>query len=49
MAGIAFTGCGPMHKAAAQTPVRRREVVISGKRVKTVDIHAIATSRKRCS
>src|SRR5438105_8218401 len=42
MAGIAYTGCGLMHGAAAQTPApaRRREVVVSGKRIKTVDIHA---------
>ena len=42
MAGIAYTGCGLMHGAAAQTPApaRRREVVVSGKRIKTADIHA---------
>ena len=40
MAGIAFTGCGLMRGAAAQAPARRREVVINGKRVKTVDVHA---------
>ena len=40
--GIAFTGCGPMRHAHAQTPgqARRREVVVAGKRVTTVDIHA---------
>jgi aminocarboxymuconate-semialdehyde decarboxylase len=46
LAGIAFVGCSlanarPAH--AAQTtgqPGRRREVVVNGKRVKTVDIHA---------
>jgi aminocarboxymuconate-semialdehyde decarboxylase len=42
MAGIAYTGCGLMHMAAAQAPgpARRREVAVNGKRVKTVDIHA---------
>ena len=42
LAGIAFSGCGLMHRAAAQTPgqPRRREVVVAGKRVTTVDIHA---------
>src|ERR1700724_1875824 len=42
MAGIAYTGCGVMHMAAAQAPgpARQREVAVNGKRVKTVDIHA---------
>jgi aminocarboxymuconate-semialdehyde decarboxylase len=42
IAGIAYTGCGLMHDASAQAPApaRRREVVVNGKRVKTVDIHA---------
>src|SRR5436309_1958751 len=42
LAGIAFTGCGLARGAAAQTPgqARRREVVVAGKRVTTVDIHA---------
>ena len=42
LAGIAFTGCGLMHNAHGQTPAaaRRREVVVNGKRVTTVDIHA---------
>jgi aminocarboxymuconate-semialdehyde decarboxylase len=40
LAGIAFTGCGLTHTASAQTPVRRAEVVVNGKRAKTVDIHA---------
>ena len=42
MAGVAFCGCGLLHApdAHAQAPVKRREVVVNGRRVKTVDIHA---------
>jgi len=42
LTGIAFTGCGMMRHAHAQTTAapRRREVVVNGKRVTTVDIHA---------
>ena len=44
MAGIAFTGCGLMRSAEGQAPAaapaRRREVVVAGKRIHTVDIHA---------
>jgi len=42
LAGIAFIGCGLRHTALAQAPQgqRRREVVVSGKRVRTVDVHA---------
>ena len=42
MAGVMFCGCGLLHapNAHAQPAVRRREVVVSGRRVKTVDIHA---------
>jgi aminocarboxymuconate-semialdehyde decarboxylase len=43
-AGIAFVGCGLMNAAEtyaqATTPLRRREVVVNGRRVKTVDVHA---------
>ena len=43
-AGIAFTSCGFGHHHAAAQPaapaVRRREVAVSGKRVRTVDVHA---------
>ena len=46
LAGIAFVGCSlanarPAHAAQGSAqPGRRREVVVNGKRVKTVDIHA---------
>jgi aminocarboxymuconate-semialdehyde decarboxylase len=44
VAGVAFTSCGLLDAAHAQTaasaPMRRRQVVIAGKRVKTVDVHA---------
>jgi aminocarboxymuconate-semialdehyde decarboxylase len=40
LAGLAFTGCGLANPASAQTPERRREVVVNGKRVRTVDVHA---------
>jgi aminocarboxymuconate-semialdehyde decarboxylase len=40
LAGIAFVGCVIAGAAPAPRPGRRREVVVAGKRVKTVDIHA---------
>src|SRR3989449_8630581 len=40
MAGIAFVGCGLADAASAQAQTRRREVVVNGQRVKTVDVHA---------
>ena len=42
MAGIAFVGCDLLaaRDAQAQAGARRREVVVSGRRVKTVDVHA---------
>ena len=42
MAGVGFTGCGLMRRAAAQAPgpARPRETVVNGKRITTVDIHA---------
>src|SRR5215813_534048 len=40
LAGIAFAGCGLARPATAQMPQKRREVVVNGKRVRTVDIHA---------
>ncbi|MBV8336995.1 MAG: amidohydrolase, partial [Alphaproteobacteria bacterium] len=36
----AVLGCGLARPAAAQGPQRRREVVVNGKRVRTVDVHA---------
>jgi aminocarboxymuconate-semialdehyde decarboxylase len=40
LAGLAFVGCELMEAAPAKGQTRRREVVVNGKRVKTVDIHA---------
>jgi aminocarboxymuconate-semialdehyde decarboxylase len=43
MAGAAFVGCdllAPAHVHAQGAPARRREVVVNGRRVKTVDVHA---------
>ncbi len=40
VAGLAFTQCGLRHPAHGQTAPRRREVVVAGKRVRTVDVHA---------
>jgi aminocarboxymuconate-semialdehyde decarboxylase len=37
---LAFIACGLSSPALAQAPQRRREVVIDGKRVRTVDVHA---------
>ena len=47
-AGIMFTGCEiaeamqpqPQQQAQAQAASRRREVVVGGRRVKTIDVHA---------
>jgi aminocarboxymuconate-semialdehyde decarboxylase len=40
LAGIAFIGCAMTSAAPTPGQGRRREVVVNGKRVKTVDIHA---------
>ena len=40
LTGLAFVGCGLARPALSQTPQRRREVVVNGKRVRTVDVHA---------
>src|SRR5205807_8318158 len=39
LTGLASLGCGLASPAFAQAPQRRREVVVSGKRVRTVDLH----------
>jgi aminocarboxymuconate-semialdehyde decarboxylase len=39
-AGIAFTGCGGLGGAQAAPAARRREVIVSGRRVKVIDVHA---------
>jgi aminocarboxymuconate-semialdehyde decarboxylase len=38
--GIAFVGCGLASATPAQAQARRRHVVVNGRRVKTVDVHA---------
>jgi aminocarboxymuconate-semialdehyde decarboxylase len=38
--GVAFVGCGQTGTEAVAAPSRRREVIVSGRRVKTVDVHA---------
>ena len=40
LAGVAFVGCALLGAAPAQAQARRREVMVGGKRVKTVDVHA---------
>src|SRR5467141_1741307 len=42
VAGVAFVGCELLaaRGAQAQAGARRREIVVSGRRVKTVDVHA---------
>ena len=37
---LASVGCGLPRPAFSQAPERRREVVVNGKRVRTVDLHA---------
>jgi aminocarboxymuconate-semialdehyde decarboxylase len=38
--GLVFVGCGLLTAAPAHGQARRRAVVVNGKRVKTVDVHA---------
>ena len=38
--GIAFVACSMTGIASAQAQGRRREVVVNGRRVKTIDVHA---------
>src|SRR6059058_682865 len=40
LAGLAFVGCELMAAAPARAQALRREVVVSGRRVRTVDVHA---------
>jgi aminocarboxymuconate-semialdehyde decarboxylase len=40
LSGLVFVGCDLMAAAPARAQTRRREVVVNGKRVKTVDVHA---------
>ena len=40
LAGLALVGCGLVPGAAAQPAPRRREVVVNGKRIRTIDCHA---------
>jgi aminocarboxymuconate-semialdehyde decarboxylase len=40
LAGLAFVGCDLMAASPARAQARRREVVVNGKRAKTVDVHA---------
>jgi aminocarboxymuconate-semialdehyde decarboxylase len=40
MTGVALVGCGLTSAAPAQAQARRREVVVNGRRVTTVDVHA---------
>src|SRR5260370_17028381 len=40
LASLAFVGCSLTTRATPQAQGRRREVVVNGRRVKTVDIHA---------
>jgi aminocarboxymuconate-semialdehyde decarboxylase len=39
-AGIVFCGCGMVHGANAQAPRQKIPVMVNGKRVKTIDVHA---------
>jgi aminocarboxymuconate-semialdehyde decarboxylase len=40
LTGLAFIGCGVAGPANAQAQQKRREVVVDGKRIRTVDVHA---------
>jgi aminocarboxymuconate-semialdehyde decarboxylase len=40
LAGISFVGCDLLAAAPARAQARRREVMVGGRRVKTVDVHA---------
>ena len=38
--GVVFTSCAMLDAAWAQAPAKRRTVVVSGRRVRTIDVHA---------
>jgi aminocarboxymuconate-semialdehyde decarboxylase len=38
--GLVFTSCGLLDAARAQAPARRRQSVVAGRRVRTIDVHA---------
>jgi hypothetical protein len=40
LTGLASLSCGLFNPTLAQAPERRREVVVNGKRIRTVDMHA---------
>ena len=40
LTGVTFIGCRLANSAWSQAPLQRREVVVNGKRVRTVDVHA---------
>jgi aminocarboxymuconate-semialdehyde decarboxylase len=40
LAGLAFVGCDLMGALPARAQARRREVVVNGRRAKTIDVHA---------
>src|SRR5262245_14431539 len=40
LAGLAFVGCDLMGGRSARAQPRRREVVVNGRRAKTIDVHA---------
>jgi aminocarboxymuconate-semialdehyde decarboxylase len=42
LGGLTFCGCGLLHAANAQTnkPLRRPPVIINGKKIKAIDVHA---------
>jgi len=39
-AGIVFCGCGMVHGVHAQAPRQKLPVMVNGKRIKTIDVHA---------
>ena len=40
LAGLAFVGCDLLAAVPARAQAQRRQVVVSGKRAKVVDVHA---------